>query len=138
MKRIKEWILGCVGLILGFLGVNLLIFRILFPGPKKRWEQDTYDCAVVCGYHAEEGGSPSRVMKCRVEKAAELWKSPPGRISPDVWRCGEECLRGSRGYEAVCDGAWCSGAIYCGRKRGGLHLPQPEKCSKSDEELWIF
>ena len=73
MKRIKEWILGCVGLILGFLGVNLLIFKILFPGPKKRWEQDTYDCAVVCGYHAEEGGSPSRVMKCRVEKAAELW-----------------------------------------------------------------
>ena len=46
MKRIKEWILGCVGLILGFLGVNLLIFKILFPGPKKRWEQDTYDCAV--------------------------------------------------------------------------------------------
>ena len=34
MKRIKEWILGCVGLILGFLGVNLLIFKILFPGPK--------------------------------------------------------------------------------------------------------
>lgn len=75
MKRIKEWILRCVGLILGFLGVNLLIFKILFPGPKKRWEQDTYDCAVVCGYHAEEGGSPSRVMKCRVEKAAELWKA---------------------------------------------------------------
>ena len=49
MKRIKEWILGCVGLILGFLGVNLLIFKILFPG-LKAVGAGYYDCAVVCGY----------------------------------------------------------------------------------------
>ncbi|WP_346663438.1 YdcF family protein [uncultured Merdimonas sp.] len=74
MKKIKEWILGICGALLGVLGINLVIFQILFPAPKKRWEQDTCDCALVCGFHAMEDGTPSPVMKKRVEKAVELWK----------------------------------------------------------------
>ena len=85
---------------------------------------------------AEEGGSPSS-HEMPGREGGEALESPP--VEYLLMSGGAvKMLRGSRGYEAVCDGAWCSGAIYCGRKRGGLHLPQPEKCSKSDEELWIF
>lgn len=74
MNKKEKWLLETAGAGLGFLGVQLAVFWILFPNPKKRWEQDTYDCALVCGYHAKEDGSPTDVMKKRVEKAVELWK----------------------------------------------------------------
>ena len=74
MNKKEKWLLGTAGASLGFLGIQLAVFWILFPNPKKRWEQDTYDCALVCGYHAKEDGSPTDVMKKRVEKAVELWK----------------------------------------------------------------
>ena len=60
MKKIKEWILGICGALLGVLGINLVIFQILFPAPKKRWEQDTCDCALVCGFHAWKTGRRPR------------------------------------------------------------------------------
>lgn len=62
-------------LIIGFLGMNAVIFCIVFRPPKKHWTKDQYDCAIVCGYPAEKDGSPSEFMKTRVEKAAELWKN---------------------------------------------------------------
>lgn len=74
MKQKKEWIMGVSGGVLTFFGMNLAAFFLMFPNPKQRWEQDRYDCAVVCGYHAREDGRPTEVMKRRVEKAAELWR----------------------------------------------------------------
>lgn len=56
----------------GFLFLNVLIFCTVFRRPYKRWKKNTYDCAIVCGYHAEEDGSPSPVMKSRVEKGVSL------------------------------------------------------------------
>ena len=47
----------------GFAAANLALFGLMFRKPKKRWEQDAYDCAVVCGCQV-----------ARVEKAVELWK----------------------------------------------------------------
>ena len=37
-----------------------------------------YDCAVVCGYPANEDGEPSDILKTRVDKGIELIKS--GRV----------------------------------------------------------
>lgn len=54
--------------------VNIFLFCMMFRAPKKRWEQEYYDCVVVCGYCAEEDGEPSDMMKSRVDKAIELWK----------------------------------------------------------------
>lgn len=58
----------------GFVGANILLFCIVFRKPKVRWEQDKYDCAVVCGCRVEDDGQPSEILKTRVEKAVELWK----------------------------------------------------------------
>ena len=55
--------------------VNAALFSAVFPAPKTRKEHLSYDCAVVCGYFANEDGSPSDFMKTRVEKAAELLKA---------------------------------------------------------------
>ena len=86
MNKKEKWLLGTAGASLGFLGVQLAVFWILFPNPKKRWEQDTYDCALVCGYHAKEDGSPTDVMKKRVEKAVEIGfgLEKPARVR--MWR----------------------------------------------------
>ena len=59
---------------LGFAAANGLVFLTMFRTPKKRWDQDVYDCAVVCGCQADEDGQPSNMLKSRVEKAVELWK----------------------------------------------------------------
>lgn len=45
---------------------------MMFRAPKKRWEQDGYDCAIVCGCQVGEVGVPSDMLKTRVEKAVEL------------------------------------------------------------------
>lgn len=58
----------------GFAGANILLFCIMFRKPKVRWEQDRYDCAIVCGCRVEDDGQPSKILKTRVEKAVELWK----------------------------------------------------------------
>ena len=62
----------------GFTGANVLLFGVMFRRPKVHWDQEKYDCAVVCGCRVENDGQPSEVLKTRVEKAAELWKE--GRI----------------------------------------------------------
>lgn len=61
-------------LALGFTALNLCIFCIQFQRPKKRWEQDTYECAVVLGCPAAKDGQPSAILRTRVEKAVELWR----------------------------------------------------------------
>ena len=59
---------------LGFAAANLALFGLIFRKPKKRWEQDAYDCAVVCGCQVGADGTPSKRLAARVEKAVELWK----------------------------------------------------------------
>ena len=59
---------------LGFAAANLALFCLMFRKPKKRWEQDAYDCAVVCGCQVGADGTPSKRLAARVEKAVELWK----------------------------------------------------------------
>lgn len=58
----------------GFASANLAVFFAMFRSPKRKWEKESYDCAVVCGYFANEDGTPSEMMKSRVDKAAALWK----------------------------------------------------------------
>ena len=58
----------------GFAAANLALFGLMFRKPKKRWEQDAYDCAVVCGCQVGADGTPSKRLAARVEKAVELWK----------------------------------------------------------------
>lgn len=57
-----------------FTAINAAIFCIVFRKPDKRWAKQHYDCAVVCGYFANDDGTPSELMKTRVEKAVRLWK----------------------------------------------------------------
>lgn len=57
-----------------FLGLNAGLFCYMFPTPKKRAEKPMYDCAIVCGYFANEDGTPSDYMKTRVEEGVRLWK----------------------------------------------------------------
>lgn len=72
MKRDRKYFIS--GAVLGAVLSNWVIFRTVFPRPVTVWKQKTYDCAVVCGCPAAADGSPSRVMKVRVEKAVGLWK----------------------------------------------------------------
>ena len=58
----------------GFLAAHIFLFCVIFRAPKKRWEQDSYDCAIVCGCRVKADGVPSDTLKARVEKGVELWK----------------------------------------------------------------
>lgn len=58
----------------GFLAAHIFLFCVMFRAPKKRWEQDSYDCAIVCGCRVKEDGEPTDTLKARVDKAVELWK----------------------------------------------------------------
>lgn len=58
----------------GFLAAHIFLFCVMFRRPKRHWDQDRYDCAIVCGCRVKEDGTPSDTLKARVEKAAELWK----------------------------------------------------------------
>lgn len=58
-----------------FLFLNFVLFVIMFRRPVTRWKTEVYDCAVVCGYYADEDGTASSIMKTRVKRAVELWKS---------------------------------------------------------------
>lgn len=62
------------GALLGFTSVNFAVYSLMFRRPRKHWEQDSYDCAIVCGCQADETGEPTDILKSRVEKAVELWK----------------------------------------------------------------
>ena len=59
--------------VLCFVLINVLIFITVFKKPQKRQKQSKYDCAIVCGFPANSDGSPSLIMKSRVEKAIELY-----------------------------------------------------------------
>lgn len=60
---------------IGWFGViNLIVFIIVFKYPQKKYRYTKYDCAIVCGYPADNDGKPSKVMKSRVDKAVELYK----------------------------------------------------------------
>ena len=74
-KQDVNWLWPAVA---AFCLVHLAVFSLEFRWPKTRWKRPVYDCAVVCGYPAEADGSPSRILKTRVERAAELWKA--GRV----------------------------------------------------------
>ena len=121
MNKKEKWLLGTAGAGLGFLGVQLAVFWILFPNPKKCWEQDTYDCALVCGYHAKEDGSPTDVMKKRVEKAIDI-----RIVSSAVRRGGGQSVCGSGSDEKICPGTWRARAVSCPGETGRLHVPQLE------------
>lgn len=61
----------------GFSGsvlLHILVFRRVFERPSKNWKRAEYDCALVCGCPANLNGSPSAVMRSRVEKAVKLWQ----------------------------------------------------------------
>lgn len=70
----KKRLFFAAGAVSGMLLSNYVTFRAVFARPEKTWKRESYDCAVVCGCPAGEGGVPSRVMKTRVEKAVELWR----------------------------------------------------------------
>ena len=60
--------------VLCFVLINVLIFIIVFKKPQKKQKRNKYDCAIVCGFPANNDGSPSSIMKSRVEKAIELYR----------------------------------------------------------------
>ena len=50
--------------IVGWFGlINLVVFITVFKRPKKKYEYVKYDCAIVCGYPANNDGKPSKIMK---------------------------------------------------------------------------
>lgn len=57
-----------------FSVINMMVFSIVFRKPKTKEYRTEYDCAIVCGYPANKDGTPSELMKTRVEKAVTLWE----------------------------------------------------------------
>lgn len=49
-----------------------IVFTTMFRRLRRKCKSHIYDCVVVCGYPANNDGSPSAFMKTRVKKAAEL------------------------------------------------------------------
>lgn len=74
MSRRNRWIFSIFSASAVFASANFLIYSLMFRRPRKHWEQDFYDCAVVCGCQADAQGRPTELLKTRVEKAVELWK----------------------------------------------------------------
>lgn len=75
MKQGRRRVLGICGGTAAFVFANLVVYSLMFRRPKKHWEQDSYDCAVVCGCRADEEGRPTEILKSRVEKAVDLWRN---------------------------------------------------------------
>ena len=70
--------------IIGYFGIiNLIIFITIFKKPHKKFKHEKYDCAIVCGYPANNDGTPSKIMRTRVEKAIELYKE--GKIKAIIF-----------------------------------------------------
>lgn len=61
-------------MVLWLIFINMGLFLIMFKKPMKKQKQSKYDCAIVCGYPANNDGNPSSIMKSRIEKAVELYK----------------------------------------------------------------
>lgn len=61
-------------IVAAFAALNIGIFCVMFPKPKKRADKVKYDCAIVCGYFANDDGTPSEYMKTRVNEGIRLWK----------------------------------------------------------------
>ena len=49
------------------------MFFKMFKPLKKKLKYSKYDCAIVCGYPANDDGTPSLIMKSRVERAVALY-----------------------------------------------------------------
>lgn len=66
------------GMVMGVMAGSVLFhvhtFRTVFERPSKKWKRTKYDCALVCGCPANLNGSPSAVMRTRVERAVKLWR----------------------------------------------------------------
>lgn len=74
-KKNTEVVRGMVmGGMTGAVLFNALVFCTVFERPAKRWARTEYDCALVCGCPANLNGSPSAVMRSRVERAVRLWQ----------------------------------------------------------------
>lgn len=65
---------GLKKFLITFITLNAVVFNVVFRKPKLKKEKETYDCAIVCGYPADSDGSPSKLMKTRVDKAVKLWE----------------------------------------------------------------
>ncbi len=70
----KRNVSAVVGGIAGMALCHILVFRTVFERPSIIWRKKKYDCALVCGCPANLNGSPSVLMRTRVEKAVELWR----------------------------------------------------------------
>lgn len=65
-----------IGLIIGlFVSVNALVFFTVFKNPNKKLKNTGYDCGIVCGYPANDDGTPSKIMKSRVNTGIWLYKT---------------------------------------------------------------
>lgn len=74
-KRNRSFFRGLVmGGLSGSVLLHILVFQRVFERPSKNWKNLRYDCALVCGCPANLNGSPSAVMRSRVDKAVELWR----------------------------------------------------------------
>ena len=49
----------------GFLAAHIFLFCVIFRMPKKRWDQDSYDCAIVCGCRVKPDGVQIGRASCR-------------------------------------------------------------------------
>ena len=67
----KRNVSAVVGGIAGMALCHILVFRTVFERPSIIWRKKKYDCALVCGCPANLNGSPSVLMRTRVEKAVE-------------------------------------------------------------------
>lgn len=61
-------------IIIIFILINLMIFFSFFKNPKQKIADKSYDCGIVCGYPANDDGSPSKIMASRVEAGVYLYQ----------------------------------------------------------------
>ncbi len=55
--------------------INLVIFLSVFKNPQTKIKDIVYDWGVVCGYPASDDGSPSLIMKSRIEAGVKLYQA---------------------------------------------------------------
>ena len=63
-------------LIIGlFIIVNGIIFFTVFKNPNKKIKNIVYDCGIVCGFPANNDGTPSKIMQSRIDAGIWLYKN---------------------------------------------------------------
>lgn len=63
-------------LIIGlFIFVNGIIFFTVFKNPNKKIKNIVYDCGIVCGFPANNDGTPSKIMQSRIDAGIWLYKN---------------------------------------------------------------